>query len=258
MDDCRHRRRLIGEIPEEYWYLLLYRPGGVTSRQRRYPPPRKSIFRSAGMYAPGPCQNLLENGQSQEVRRLMWRSAQTITGPSSGEDSPGRPLYLSGNSQRYSRLDRRVLAPRISNARPAGNGRLASTSAHAGAAVREDFGSPTASKNFGKWWSTPPKKSPPVRSLLPGSPGFIRRWSVWRLWRWRSCRRWRADDWSRSVYSALCFLAISCPCALVISVPLSFFAGIGRASREGILVKGGNYLETLANAEIVAFDKTAR
>ena len=63
-------------------------------------------------------------------------------------------------------------------------------------------------------------------------------------------------SWSRSIYSALCFLVISCPCALVISVPLSFFAGIGRASREGVLVKGGNHLETLAEAQIVAFDKT--
>jgi len=62
--------------------------------------------------------------------------------------------------------------------------------------------------------------------------------------------------WKESLYSALCFLAISCPCALVISVPLSFFAGIGRASREGVLVKGGNHLEVLAAAEIVAFDKT--
>ena len=62
--------------------------------------------------------------------------------------------------------------------------------------------------------------------------------------------------WRDSLYSALCFLAISCPCALVISVPLSFFAGIGRASREGVLVKGGNHVETMAAAEVVAFDKT--
>lgn len=55
---------------------------------------------------------------------------------------------------------------------------------------------------------------------------------------------------------ALTFLVISCPCALVISVPLSFFGGIGCASRRGILVKGGNYMEALANAQIVAFDKT--
>ncbi len=58
------------------------------------------------------------------------------------------------------------------------------------------------------------------------------------------------------VYRALTFLVISCPCALVISVPLSFFGGIGCASRKGILVKGGNYMEALANAQVIAFDKT--
>ncbi len=58
------------------------------------------------------------------------------------------------------------------------------------------------------------------------------------------------------LYRALTFLVISCPCALVISIPLSFFAGIGGASREGILIKGSNYLEALSNAEISVFDKT--
>ncbi len=62
--------------------------------------------------------------------------------------------------------------------------------------------------------------------------------------------------WSECVKSALIFLVVSCPCALVISVPLSFFGGIGAASRAGILVKGSNYLEALASAETVAFDKT--
>lgn len=61
---------------------------------------------------------------------------------------------------------------------------------------------------------------------------------------------------SEWIYRALTFLVISCPCALVISVPLSFFGGIGGASRAGILVKGGNYLEALAKAETVVFDKT--
>ena len=58
------------------------------------------------------------------------------------------------------------------------------------------------------------------------------------------------------VYRALTFLVISCPCALVISIPLSFFAGLGKSSREGILIKGSNYLEALSNAKIVVFDKT--
>lgn len=55
---------------------------------------------------------------------------------------------------------------------------------------------------------------------------------------------------------ALIFLVVSCPCALVISVPLGFFGGIGGASRQGILIKGSNYLEALAHAQIVAMDKT--
>ena len=63
-------------------------------------------------------------------------------------------------------------------------------------------------------------------------------------------------DWGTWIYRALTFLVISCPCALVISIPLSFFAGIGGASNAGVLVKGSNYLETLSQARIVVFDKT--
>lgn len=63
-------------------------------------------------------------------------------------------------------------------------------------------------------------------------------------------------DWDTWIYRALTFLVISCPCALVISIPLSFFAGIGGASNAGVLVKGSNYLETLSQTRIVVFDKT--
>ncbi len=63
-------------------------------------------------------------------------------------------------------------------------------------------------------------------------------------------------DWGGWVYRALTFLVISCPCALVISIPLTFFAGIGTASRQGVLVKGSNYLEALSDVRTVAFDKT--
>lgn len=65
-----------------------------------------------------------------------------------------------------------------------------------------------------------------------------------------------APEWGDWVYRALTFLVISCPCALVISIPLSFFAGIGGASHEGVLVKGSNYLETMARTKYVVFDKT--
>ncbi len=65
-----------------------------------------------------------------------------------------------------------------------------------------------------------------------------------------------SPEWGTWVYRALTFLVTSCPCALVISIPLSFFAGIGGASREGVLIKGSNYLETLAQTKYVVFDKT--
>jgi len=66
----------------------------------------------------------------------------------------------------------------------------------------------------------------------------------------------QSGQWSAWIYRALTFLVISCPCALVISIPLSFFAGIGGASREGILIKGSNYMETLSQTKYVVFDKT--
>ena len=65
-----------------------------------------------------------------------------------------------------------------------------------------------------------------------------------------------APDWTSWIYRALTFLVVSCPCALVISIPLSFFAGIGGASKEGILIKGSNYLEALSESKYVVFDNT--
>lgn len=65
-----------------------------------------------------------------------------------------------------------------------------------------------------------------------------------------------SPEWGDWIYRALTFLVISCPCALVISIPLSFFAGLGGASKEGVLVKGSNYLETLSQTKCVVFDKT--
>ncbi len=66
----------------------------------------------------------------------------------------------------------------------------------------------------------------------------------------------QSPDWETWIYRALTFLVISCPCALVVSIPLSFFAGIGAASRSGVLVKGSNYLEILSETKTVVFDKT--
>ena len=63
-------------------------------------------------------------------------------------------------------------------------------------------------------------------------------------------------NWMNWIYRALTFLVISCPCALVISIPLSFFAGIGKASKEGVLIKGSNYLEALSKVDTIVFDKT--
>ena len=81
---------------------------------------------------------------------------------------------------------------------------------------------------------------PPLGKLVLGLVPSGQLWTVWQTW----------------IVRALTFLVISCPCALVISVPLSFFGGIGCASKNGILVKGSNYLEALASAGIVVFDKT--
>jgi Cd2+/Zn2+-exporting ATPase len=66
----------------------------------------------------------------------------------------------------------------------------------------------------------------------------------------------KGGDFSTWVYRAATFLVVSCPCALVISVPLGYFAGIGASSKAGILVKGGNYLEALTDVSVVVFDKT--
>ena len=71
-----------------------------------------------------------------------------------------------------------------------------------------------------------------------------------------ACLRGMVPAWGDWIYRALTFLVISCPCALVISIPLSFFAGIGGASNAGVLVKGSNYLEALSQVKCVVFDKT--
>lgn len=75
-------------------------------------------------------------------------------------------------------------------------------------------------------------------------------------WLWSLADPGYAYDWSASLYRGLVFLVISCPCALVVSIPLGYFGGIGAASRQGILIKGGNYLDTVTRLGTVLFDKT--
>jgi len=88
---------------------------------------------------------------------------------------------------------------------------------------------------FARWYTPAVVISAALLAFIP--PIFLGNWGDW-------------------VHRALIFLVVSCPCAVVISVPLSYFGGIGGASRRGILIKGGNYLESLAHAEMVVFDKT--
>lgn len=242
----------IGEIPEGVLVFLLYRLGEYL-QTKAVSSSRKSI--SALLDVRPDHANLYENGKAREVAAADVEVGQTIL-VRAGEKIPLDGVVLSGNSQ----LDTAALTGE-SMPRDIAPGQLVmagciNLSGTLELRVEKTFGESTASKILEMVEHASEKKSTSekfitrfariytpvvclaaaVVALLPPLAGLM--------------------EWSQSVYSALCFLAISCPCALVISVPLSFFAGIGRASREGILVKGGNYLETLANAEIVAFDKT--
>ena len=242
----------IGEIPEGILVFLLYRLGEYL-QTKAVSSSRKSI--SALLDVRPDHASLLENGKAREVAAADVEVGQTIL-VRAGEKIPLDGVVLSGNSQ----LDTAALTgesmPRdIAPGQPVMAGCI-NLSGTLELRVEKTFGESTASKILEMVEHASEKKST--------SEKFITRFA--RIYTPVVCLAAVAVavlpplaglmDWSRSVYSALCFLAISCPCALVISVPLSFFAGIGRASREGILVKGGNYLETLANAEIVAFDKT--
>lgn len=242
----------IGEIPEGVLVFLLYRLGEYL-QTKAVSSSRKSI--SALLDVRPDRANMIDGGNVTEVRAEEVQLGQTIL-VRPGEKIPLDGTILSGTSQ----LDTAALTgesvPRdISE----GQSVMAGCINLSGALeVRVDkvFADSTASKILEMVEHASEKKAT--------SEKFITRFArvytpivvcaavvvaiVPALLGWMT--------WSNSLYSALCFLAISCPCALVISVPLSFFAGIGRASREGILVKGGNYLETLAQAEIVAFDKT--
>ncbi len=242
----------IGEIPEGALVFLLYRLGEYL-QTKAVSSSRKSI--SALLDVRPDHANLLENGKVREVQAEEVEVGQTIL-VRAGEKAPLDGVVLSGSSQ----LDTAALTGEsMPREIVPGQQVMAGCINLSGALelrVEKSFGESTASKILEMVENASEKKS--------ASEKFITRFA--RVYTPVVCLAAALVaflpplagmmPWSQSIYSALCFLAISCPCALVISVPLSFFAGIGRASREGILVKGGNYLETLSNAEIVAFDKT--
>ncbi len=242
----------IGEIPEGVIVFLLYRLGEYL-QTKAVSSSRKSI--SALLDVRPDRANLLENGQSREVEAEEVQVGQTIL-VRPGEKIPLDGVVLQGASQ----LDTAALTGEsVPRDIAPGQQVMAGCINLSGALeikVEKSFGESTASKILEMVENASEKKA--------ASEKFITRFA--RVYTPAVCLAavivavipplagWM--EWSNSVYSALCFLVISCPCALVISVPLSFFAGIGRASREGVLVKGGNHLETLAEAQIVAFDKT--
>ena len=242
----------IGEIPEGVLVFLLYRLGEYL-QTKAVSSSRKSI--SALLDVRPDRANLLEDGQVREVDARDVAVGQAIL-VRAGEKVPLDGVVTAGISQ----LDTAALTGE-SMPRETGPGQVVmagciNLSGALELQVEKTFGESTASKilemvehasekkassekfitRFARIYTPVVCLAAAVVAVLPPLTGLM--------------------GWSQSVYSALCFLAISCPCALVISVPLSFFAGIGRASREGILVKGGNHMETLAGAEIVAFDKT--
>ena len=243
---------IIGEIPEGVMVFLLYRLGEYL-QTKAVSSSRKSI--SALLDVRPDRANLLENGVSREVEAEEVAVGQTIL-VRPGEKIPLDGVVLEGSSQ----LDTAALTGEsVPRDIAPGQQVMAGCINLSGALeirVEKSFGESTASKILEMVEHASEKKA--------ASEKFITRFA--RIYTPIVCLAAVVVAvlpplvglmaWERSIYSALCFLVISCPCALVISVPLSFFAGIGRASREGVLVKGGNHLETLAEAQIVAFDKT--
>lgn len=123
----------------------------------------------------------------------------------------------------------------------------------------KEFGESTVSKILDLVENASSRKSKSEDFISRFAKIYTRLFAMQR-WRWLCFHRWCGcglpAGWETWVYRALTFLVASCPCALVISIPLSFFAGIGGASKAGVLVKGSNYLETLSQVKIVVFDKT--
>lgn len=242
----------IGEIPEGVMVFLLYRLGEFL-QTKAVSSSRKSI--SALLDVRPDHANLLENGVSREVEAREIQVGQIIL-VRPGEKIPLDGVVVSGASQ----LDTAALTgesmPRDTGVGESVMAGCINLSGALEIRVEKSFGESTASRILEMVEHASEKKA--------ASEKFITRFA--RVYTPIVCLAAAAVAvlpplaglmvWERSIYSALCFLVISCPCALVISVPLSFFAGIGRASREGVLVKGGNHLETMGDAQIVAFDKT--
>ena len=242
----------IGEIPEGVLVFLLYRLGEYL-QTKAVSSSRKSI--SALLDVRPDQANLMVDDQIKELRAEEIIVGQTIL-VRPGEKVPLDGTVISGESQ----IDTAALTgeslPR--DIRPGQNVMAGCINLNGALEIRVDkaFGESTASKILEMVEHASEKKAVSekfitrfARIYTPIVVVLATIVAVFpALFGWMS--------WGDSLYSALCFLAISCPCALVISVPLSFFAGIGRASREGILVKGGNHLETMAQTEIAAFDKT--
>ena len=242
----------IGEIPEGILVFLLYRLGEYL-QSKAVASSRKSI--SALLDVRPDKANLVENGQIREVDARSVAVGSTIL------VRPGEKIPLDGTIQEgVSQLDTSALTgesmPREVSA---GNAVMAGCINLSGALelrVEKSFGESTASKILEMVEHASEKKAASEKFITRFARVYTPIVVIAAALLAVIPPLFSLMTWENAIYSALCFLAISCPCSLVISVPLSFFAGIGRASREGILVKGGNYLDTLARAEIVAFDKT--
>ena len=242
----------IGEIPEGILVFLLYRLGEYL-QSKAVASSRKSI--SALLDVRPDKANLVENGQIREVDARSVAVGSTIL------VRPGEKIPLDGTIQEgVSQLDTSALTgesmPREVSV---GNAVMAGCINLSGALelrVEKSFGESTASKILEMVEHASEKKAASEKFITRFARVYTPIVVIAAALLAVIPPLFSLMTWENAIYSALCFLAISCPCSLVISVPLSFFAGIGRASREGVLVKGGNYLDTLARAEIVAFDKT--
>ena len=244
---------IIGEYPEGVAVMLFYQVGELF-QSYAVDKSRKSI--ASLMDIRPDYANIQRNGQIEKVDPDEVAVGDTII-IRAGEKVPLDAVVLEGNSMMDTSALTGESVPREISA---GDDLLSGCININGlltAKVTKEFGESTVSKILDLVGNASSKKSNSenfitkfaryytpvvvvIAALLAIIPPLVIPGATFAVW----------------VYRALTFLVISCPCALVISVPLSFFGGIGAASRKGILVKGSNYLEALAQAEIIVFDKT--